>query len=104
MVTLEGHRSLLEEALARLLDAEVKLEETAQPSLEDDVDVVKQMYYGHEVKSNGGHRSSLKDILFQGSSYFYNTHVRGVPVSNFTGIHARDGQSARQHGGRPSTG
>ena len=49
MATLEGYRSLLEEALARLIEAEAKLEDALQPSLEDDVDVVKQMYYDHEV-------------------------------------------------------
>lgn len=49
MATLEEYKLLLRETLARLLDAEARLADAPQPSLEDAVEVVQEMYYDHEV-------------------------------------------------------
>lgn len=40
---------MLEETLARLLEAEERIKTAPEASTNEDVDVVKQMYYEHEV-------------------------------------------------------
>lgn len=49
MATLQGYKDLLGETLAGLLEAEERIKVAPEASAEEDVEVIKQMYYENEV-------------------------------------------------------
>lgn len=52
MATLQGYKEELNETLARLLEAEERIKIAPEASTEEDVEVIKQMYYEHEVRNS----------------------------------------------------
>ncbi|XP_022701395.1 dystrophin-like isoform X1 [Varroa jacobsoni] len=75
--TLEGYKALLEETLARLLEAEERIKTAPEASTNEDVDVVKQMYYEHEAFMQEVRRlqESAVDVLRQGRSILKNGSI-----------------------------
>lgn len=49
IATLQSYKDQLSETLQNLLDAEEKIKNATDVSSEKNVEVVKQMYYEHEV-------------------------------------------------------
>ncbi|OQR72974.1 dystrophin-like [Tropilaelaps mercedesae] len=69
--TLQGYKALLEETLARLLYAEEKIQTAPEASAEEDVEVVKQMYYEHEafMQEVRQLQENAVDVLRQGRAF-----------------------------------
>lgn len=77
MATLEGYKSLLDETLARLVDVEARLAEAPTPSLDDEVEVVQEMYYDHEVSRLPVSFIALNQTVELASSFCSSNH--GAP-------------------------